>query len=762
MRNYRDFDRDHIWAFFSGGERFVGNPKYLFICINKYRPDIYAYWVSRNSETRRQIRALGMSVCNPTDDRVQALFNRTGVRVDDQVQEDLPEGMEDVKYINLWHGRQGFNKPMEQNVVAGVLVFPLAKKYIRYSVFYRNHQVFPQTAYVRNLYQRFFPPVCTYPHDIRRKKGVSENTRIALYAATFRASGEGDFDGAFPDLERLHACCEKNRLLMIFKMHGYIETESHFLRAKKAYQNRPYFLFWDNRWDIYEILQEIDLLIMDYSSIVCDAVAVGIPHYIHYIYDYEEYTRKNNISGRYEDYAVGAIVRTFDELLEAIDTYPERDETAAIERKRKEWWSYPDGKDVFEKIIDTAFAFQPGQEHPGNLYSFSVFGTLLSQDKDSEEAVHTLHRGTELVHRLSEAGHPVVLVEDTDLTAEETRTILKAADPLLAELPLFLSGEQGVTKETGELFIRVYQSFRGQYCFDNWIHCGNEDENTLAAAKKLNIRQRRIGQTEDHGSTDPAEEKIVADRPAENADEAFVRRARKKLAQRFPASEGKKVILYAPVWQTRKNCKQWLRVFDLQLLRDALGDSYAVAVYLDPGEIRGFTVNPLDLPGFSGRIHGMTEQELLAACDIVVGDYRAVFFEAVRNGDKPVFAVHADREEYLSLQDVPLTVAEIDASDHWPLVRNERELAEAVKQAENYDYAELAKCRPAAELLLRELHRKKENGLIRRIGRRAAGAILWTYGAIRLGIKRIPGMRTVYAVAERTINGGLFNNMDRD
>ncbi len=38
-------DKDHVWAFCSGqySQDFRGNPKYLFLYINKYRPDIYAY-----------------------------------------------------------------------------------------------------------------------------------------------------------------------------------------------------------------------------------------------------------------------------------------------------------------------------------------------------------------------------------------------------------------------------------------------------------------------------------------------------------------------------------------------------------------------------------------------------------------------------------------------------------------------------------------------------------------------------------------------
>ncbi|MCR5675386.1 MAG: CDP-glycerol glycerophosphotransferase family protein, partial [Lachnospiraceae bacterium] len=643
MRDYREFDRDHIWSFFSGGDRFVGNPKYLFIYINKYRPDIYAYWVTRKTETMRQIRVLGLPVCSPTDDGSQELLNRTGVRIDEQVQEFLPEGMEEVKYINLWHGRQGFNKPMETHISAGILLFPVARKYIRDAVFFHNHQYFPLTGYPRNLYQRFYAPVSTYPHDILREKGLPASTKIVLYASTYRASGEAVFGRAFPDLEALHACCKRNGVLLIFKMHAIVEREKEFLHARRVYGNCPHFLFWDNENDIYEILHQVDLLIMDYSSIVCDAVAMGIPHYLHYIFDYEEYTENGNISGNYEEYAVGRVVRTFDELLDAIDTYTERDDAPAIARKKAEWWEGYVEEDVFETIISMTFDFRPGQEHIGNLYSFSVFGTLVSRDGSAGDGFYPLSMGIDIVRRLCETGHSVVLIEDTEMPAEKMRALLADIDPVLTDLPLFLSGEQGVTKASGELFIKVYQSFGGQYRFDNWVHV-DSDMGSAAAAKKLNIRARRVmSYGERKKLTDLSADHVNADfrslRLNEKTDARFAERCREKLERLFPDAKGKTVIFYAPSWRLRGSCRQWLRILDLKLLRKELGDGYAVVVHIDPAEIRGFAVNPLNIRGFSRRIRSrMTERELFAACDIMVGDYRRIFCEAVLDGHKPVFA----------------------------------------------------------------------------------------------------------------------------
>ena len=68
-------------------------------------------------------------------------------------------------------------------------------------------------------------------------------------------------------------------------MHPMMEKEPGFLHAKEKYQNQPYFLFWDNKDDIYEIINDIDVLIYDYSSIFNDFLLAGVKNYIRYIFD---------------------------------------------------------------------------------------------------------------------------------------------------------------------------------------------------------------------------------------------------------------------------------------------------------------------------------------------------------------------------------------------------------------------------------------------------------------------------------------------
>ena len=185
------YDRDHVWAFVSGqsSQDFSGNPKYLFVYINRYRPDIRAYWLCSDKKTLEQVRGLGFPAMDLESPAAQYLINRTGVLVCEQVKAYLPEGFEDVKYVNLWHG-VGF-KSIERHQFSGDIAMSLARKYVSRGTFFHDRQLLLATCpliekdfrsdagveaehiiragYPRCLYQENFQPIVTYDHDLRAR-----------------------------------------------------------------------------------------------------------------------------------------------------------------------------------------------------------------------------------------------------------------------------------------------------------------------------------------------------------------------------------------------------------------------------------------------------------------------------------------------------------------------------------------------------------------------------------------------------------------
>ena len=599
-RSFSGFDRNHVWAFNAGqiGNSFIGNPKYLFIYINAYRPDIKAYWLCPEAETIDLVKSLGYEAYRCGTPEAEAAMHLTGVAVVEQVKASIPSELRQVKLLNLYHGV--LFKRIERKLFEGEIALGHATKYIRNNAWYRDHQLMLVTSptiekefmldcgidedkliragYPRCLYNRMYEPIRTYNHDIRAIKGLGAETKLAVYAPTYRAFSGRTFAAAIESFDRLHALCEEMGLLFIFKPHPRMEEELAYLLAKQVYQDHPYFWFWDNSTDFYEIMDQIDLGIIDYSSIMTDMVLSGVPHFIRYIFDYEEYMQEGFTQGEYFDRTVGEICYTFDELLHAIEHYREQNADDEQIRKIKElFWQYSDEND-FERIIQSALEYQVVDRKYPTLYSFDVFDTLISRtvlqprgifyavrsrmeehggfpagfvrrypdirmwvEKDVRDYMKktTQLRGSdrteisfsaifermaviyhlgdeqvgllktweleeellnsvpltdqiETVKALCRRGEEVVLISDMYLPADFIRRLLVKADPVFAELPLFVSSEYGVQKTSGELYLEVYKRFEPTYNFGKWVHYGDSSKGDVKASRKLSIHARRI------------------------------------------------------------------------------------------------------------------------------------------------------------------------------------------------------------------------------------------------------------------------------
>ncbi|MES5812897.1 CDP-glycerol glycerophosphotransferase family protein [Mammaliicoccus sciuri] len=98
---------------------------------------------------------------------------------------------------------------------------------------------------------------------------------------------EGFFGEAIPDFSLLLEKLQKNNILLIIKMHYLVKEDVQYLNIKNKYKNNPNIIFWDEEKDIYELFEDIDIGIVDYSSIYYDLLASGVTKFIRYIYDYE-------------------------------------------------------------------------------------------------------------------------------------------------------------------------------------------------------------------------------------------------------------------------------------------------------------------------------------------------------------------------------------------------------------------------------------------------------------------------------------------
>lgn len=393
-------DRNKVWAFCAGqfSNDFRGNPKYLFIYISKYRKDISAYWLCENEDIIEQVRSLGFRAYRIGTVQAEQAIDRTGVLVSEQVKMTLPKGLEHAKYLNLWHGVGGV-KAVERSLTTGILTEQLAKKYIDKNAYYRTHQLYLapsefieniameqlgldknkiiRAGYPRCIYQNKYEKIATFNHNIIEEKGLPAGTRIAAYTPTYRNNQNGElFSNAIPDIEKLISVCEKEHILFVFKMHPLLESEMSFLKAKESYSDCPYLYFWDNNEDFYEILDQVDLCIMDYSSIFTDFIAVGVKHFLRYAFDFNP--ENLDFPMDYDEVTPGRKCMDFEQLLQALSTYEQDDISGDLNRIKKLYWEY-DNSDSMDKIIDQTIAFIPEDINFPTLYSFDIFDTLISR-----------------------------------------------------------------------------------------------------------------------------------------------------------------------------------------------------------------------------------------------------------------------------------------------------------------------------------------------------------------------------------------------
>ncbi|WP_344375546.1 CDP-glycerol glycerophosphotransferase family protein [Agromyces tropicus] len=577
-----------IWLF--NAADYAGNPKWLFEYVNRHRPDIEAYWITDSPATLRRVRRRGFRAIAFLGERSRRIQRSAGIFVVNQVKERIPADLTGVVLLNLWHG-VGVKK-VERAMTGGYLMPRIAGKYIRNNRAYRESQLFLVTSpameahfarqidfdesqviragYPQNAYRRLHGPVATFDHDLRGSRGLPPETRIVLYAPTFRLSGNDEFvRRAIPDMDRVIARLEEHGLMLVLKMHPHLATDRDFLDLKARYGDHPRLVFWDNAEDVYEVFDQVDTAIVDYSSIHYDLMAAGVTRFVRYAFDLgEPGTLEPGLD--YLSSSCGTLVTSFDELVPALGRDHAVD-PAELARLTDLFWAYDDD-DTFGRIVAHALAYEVRDVELPTLHSFDVFDTVIhrravaprsiafavqqraesseiglpaylvrrfvevrahaesalreARRKDprnaetmrfeisldeiyarigelfdlADEQVASLMAWevefelanvmpnaamVERVRGLVEAGETVVLISDMYLPSEVVRRMLAQADPVLAEVPLYVSSDHGVQKSTGWLFVQVYLDLG--YDFAEWRHTGDNAHADIEMASRLGI-----------------------------------------------------------------------------------------------------------------------------------------------------------------------------------------------------------------------------------------------------------------------------------
>lgn len=386
----------NIWLFNSAG-LFEGNVKYLFLYVWNYRPDIFACYLSGDDNNVKLIKSLGYRATSFKSKEGKLLMQKASVYVNEQVKEQYPQELKHTTLLNLFHG-VGL-KAIERHAAREGVVELLAPKYIKHNEYLTNNQCFLTTSpfmeqhfkkyldlvdeqvirsgYPRCDYIKYFDVNSTFDHSIISKHNDCLNI---LYAPTYRDTNATNFlYTSILDIQKLESVLKKNNLRLIIKLHNRIKNDFLYQRLENFCKNSQHILMWNNKNDIYEVLNQIDVGIIDYSSIYYDLINLGVTKFIRYIFDAEVELPK--LVYDYYDNTTGIICNDFNALIDALDNIRTYDFSEDVEKTKKikdKFWSYT-SKKSFDQIINSTLTFNHRSEKLPSLYSFDIFDTLLGR-----------------------------------------------------------------------------------------------------------------------------------------------------------------------------------------------------------------------------------------------------------------------------------------------------------------------------------------------------------------------------------------------
>lgn len=168
-------------------------------------------------------------------------------------------------------------------------------------------------------------------------------------------------------------------------------------------------------------------------------------------------------------------------------------------------------------------------------------------------------------------------------------------------------------------------------------------------------------------------------------DPSFIAQNTEEVHRIFPASRGKKILLYAPTFRGRVAGASTpdFKTFDLRRLKEAFGDSYVVVIKHHPyvGPVNTPKI-PKDLDGTFAMdlTHVCRIDTLLCAADLCVTDYSSLIFEYSLLG-RPLLFYAYDLKDY---DDWRGFYYNYDQLTPGPVVKTMEELIDAIRNSQQH------------------------------------------------------------------------------
>ena len=333
-----------MWAFGSYRGMFNDNSKYLFIHVSERHPEVTAAWISRNRQTVKHVRSLGLRAYHVLSPKGVWFALRSGIWVVNSYTEDILFSLSGrATVVNLWHGLA--LKQIEFNITSG----PLADRYVRQTL--REHITHPfayrrpdllltvsecQTEMFAKAFriERSRCMLLGYPRnevmfmdEARRTAFIEKYEReelkqlvhrakrydeVFIYMPTWRDSQQNLFTQSF-NLERLNRCMQERNALMLLKPHPNTKVDRDAVGCHSNIE------LVADVGDIYPLLAYCNVLITDYSSIMYDFIEMKQNSVILYLYDYADYQGTRDFYFPFDENVTGTKAYSFDELMRIVE-----------------------------------------------------------------------------------------------------------------------------------------------------------------------------------------------------------------------------------------------------------------------------------------------------------------------------------------------------------------------------------------------------------------------------------------------------------
>ena len=321
---------DHLWTFGAwSGLRYSDNSRVVYEYVLEHHPEIHAVWMTRSEDVYQRLRNEGKPVALCTSKEGERIQRESGVffctanKFDSDVRQ-----MNGIFFVNLWHGL-----PLKKIGEDAMIRLRSKGKWKRFKTFVRKKFLPWEFITGPTLCSTpFFRPFLLSAFSLSSKDlwAISEprlsrldghrSERLGkqldlqygkplkvLYMPTFRDDKLGRFNPFFGadgfNKERFEQLLEEQNIVFLYK--------GHFLDDVKSDGNNKgrFRIIGDDDYDdLYRFLNDIDVLVTDYSSIYFDFLCLKRP-IILFPFDQKDYNAK--AQEFYFDYSLMAAKRVY-------------------------------------------------------------------------------------------------------------------------------------------------------------------------------------------------------------------------------------------------------------------------------------------------------------------------------------------------------------------------------------------------------------------------------------------------------------------